>query len=399
MKPGPGPLKQRLRFLFHESVGALGDIGTFVPIAVAMVTLAGLDPATILVTAGLANIWGGVTFGIPIAVQPMKAIGAFLLAGRLDGQQVMAAGLCAAVAMLLVGWLGLAERVSRRLPTEVIRALQFTIAAELLRRGVGLAVGPSLSWPGYLSWVVAGAGAVLLYRMRRRLEWPAIGLLATGLLVAAWRQPGLVSLPRVTLWRPQFVPLGLQAWSGAWRASVAQIPLTFLNSVLAVSALARQLFPHRADRIGPSRLATSVGVLNLLICPLGAMPVCHGSGGLAGQYRLGARTGLSVILLGSVKFLLGFFFGGTTLAWMRAFPESIVGVFLVIAGWSLAETSKAWRSPRQLFALVVMVTVYHAMNMPVAAFGLGWLAWIGFRRWEQWLREWGRTGEGYESTR
>lgn len=368
-------------FLFREAVGALGDIGTFVPIAVAMVTLGGLDAGTILVTAGLANIWSGAAFGIPIAVQPMKAIGAFLLAGRLDGQQVLAAGLCTAAAMLVIGWLDLADSVSRLAPREVIRALQFTIAAELLRRGLALSTGWNPQAPDHLNWLAAGAGLFLLYRLRKRLEWPALGLLAAGLLVAARRQPALLALPRPALWRPRLMPLYASGWSGAWRAAVAQIPLTFLNSVLAVTALAHQLFPRRAHRIGPSRLATSVGIMNLLICPLGGMPVCHGSGGLAGQYRLGARTGLSVILLGSAKFVLGFFFGETALGWMRALPESVVGLFLVIAGWSLAETSRAWKGPRQWTVLLVMMTVYHVMNMPVAAFGLGWLVWIGSDRW------------------
>jgi hypothetical protein len=57
-------------FLLREAAGALGDLGTFVPLAVGMVQIAGIDAGTLLVTAGLANVYGGFAFRIPMAVQP-----------------------------------------------------------------------------------------------------------------------------------------------------------------------------------------------------------------------------------------------------------------------------------------------------------------------------------------
>jgi hypothetical protein len=33
--------------------------------------------------------------------------------------------------------------------------------------------------------------------------------------------------------------------------------------------------------------------MNLVLCWLGAMPMCHGAGGLSGQYLFGARGGTS----------------------------------------------------------------------------------------------------------
>src|SRR3712207_8572781 len=42
------------------------------------------------------------------------------------------------------------------------------------------------------------------------------------------------------------------------------------------------------------------GAMNLLLAPLGAMPMCHGAGGVAAQHRFGARTGLAPVLLGVV---------------------------------------------------------------------------------------------------
>jgi hypothetical protein len=65
------------------------------------------------------------------------------------------------------------------------------------------------------------------------------------------------------------------------RAGLAQLPLTTLNSVVAVCQLSSDLFPLRPARL--VLVASSVGAMNLVGAWFGAMPCCHGAGGLAGQ--------------------------------------------------------------------------------------------------------------------
>ena len=48
----------------------------------------------------------------------------------------------------------------------------------------------------------------------------------------------------------------------------------------------------------PRRFALSSGFGNLVLAPLGALPMCHGAGGLAAHYRFGARSGTAPLLLG-----------------------------------------------------------------------------------------------------
>ncbi|KAJ1339742.1 hypothetical protein BSLG_005648 [Batrachochytrium salamandrivorans] len=87
---------------------------------------------------------------------------------------------------------------------------------------------------------------------------------------------------------------------GILKAGIGQLPLTLLNSVIAVSKLADDLYPNKAKPVAPvSSIAIFVGVMNLTGGWFGSTPYCHGSGGLAAQYRFGARTGTSVILLAS----------------------------------------------------------------------------------------------------
>lgn len=162
-----------------------------------------------------------------------------------------------------------------------------------------------------------------------------------------------------------------QDWKvGLLEGAIPQLPLTTLNSVISVCALAHSLYPpkpqprqshHEKDKKVfankneshgnddenevkvtkvPSRkeVAISVGLINLLFCPFGSMPNCHGAGGLAGQHRLGARHGTSVVFLGLGKVLLALFWGRSALTLLDAFPSAVLGVMLAIAGQELATT-------------------------------------------------------------
>jgi hypothetical protein len=375
----------RSRFLLREAGGSLGDLGTFVPLAVGMVQIAGFDAGTLLVTAGLVNIWSGWQFRIPIAVQPMKAVAALAIAGALSGAQAMAAGFFVGVCMLVLGLFGLVRSLARFVPGVVLRGLQLTIASELLLRGAQRAVTdltlrPFSTPDGIVPFAVLAAAILMVWVLRRRLECVPIALLAVAFGLAAWHQPSLLHVPHVEVWRPHWMAFGPRDLDGIWLGGLPQLALTLLNSVLAVAALAGQLYPQQTARVTPTRMALSVGIMNLLVCPLGGMPLCHGSGGLAGQHKLGARSGLSVILLGLAKLTLGLLFGGMAVAWMRAFPQSILGVFLLLAGWSLAEASRAWDTRAATGMSLLMVVTYHCTGLLLPAFAGGWMLWWWVQR-------------------
>lgn len=367
------------RFLLGEAAGALGDLGTFVPIVVGMTQIVGLDAATVLVSAGLMNILTGAAFGIPIPVQPMKAIAALAIAGAMTAPQVGMAGMTAGALMLLMGALGLISWLDRVVPRAPLRGLQMAVAAHLAVAGIRLSLyghqgsGLRAFWgaDGLLLAAVALGLVVVLYR---RPLWMALGLVALGLAGALLKEPSLLQGVRVTLWRPAWVLWDSSALSGIWLGGLPQIPLTLLNSVLAVSVLAGHLFPDSRRATRPARIAISVGLMNLLACPLGGMPVCHGSGGLAGQHRFGARTGTSMVMLGSAKLLVGLLLGGVALAWMRAFPSSVLGVFLVVAGAALARASCCWTTRQSLVVAAVTVAVHLASGLLLLGFAAGWAA-------------------------
>ena len=55
-----------------EISGSLGDLGTLLPLMIALAVNDSISLSTTLFFSGLWNILTGVVFGIPLPVQPMK---------------------------------------------------------------------------------------------------------------------------------------------------------------------------------------------------------------------------------------------------------------------------------------------------------------------------------------
>lgn len=143
------------------------------------------------------------------------------------------------------------------------------------------------------------------------------------------------------LWRPSFVVPGADTFlHSALAAGVGQLPLTTLNSIVAVVHLSSDLLPS-VPAPSVTQMGVSVAVMNVVGCWFGAMPACHGSGGLAGQYRFGARSGSSVVILGSVKLITGLFVGDGLVVVLAKFPKSLLGVMVIAAGVELAKVGES----------------------------------------------------------
>ncbi len=380
--PALAPGEARLRFDRAEAAGALGDLGTFIPLLVGMVNRCGLQLGPALFFAGLMNVVTGLAFGIPMPVQPMKAIATVAIAEGLNESQIIAAGIATGVMVLLLALTGCVDRLQRAIPRSVVRGLQLSLGLKLIELGFRKVVETNI-WIGYdsIGLGVLCAALVLLLYFSPRVP-AALVVFCIGLAALVLAHPSLPA--RIGLGAPWHLPqlTDPHTWSrGVWMGAVPQLPLTVLNSVVAVCALSADLFPRRAA--APRRVAISVALMNLVCCPLGAMPMCHGAGGLAGQYRFGARTGGSVVLLGAVKILLALLLGGCLLAWLQAYPQSVLGVLLLFSGLELSLVCRDQTKRADFFVMVLTAGACLALNA-AAGFLVGWvlaaaLTWALFR--------------------
>ncbi len=362
---------QGFRYNLQEISGSLGDLGTFIPLLVGMVNVCGLEVASALIFAGVFNIITGIAFGIPMAVQPMKAIGTIAIAEGLTPDQIYAAGIVTGAIIFLLGITNLIELLNRIIPFSVVRGLQMGLGLRLLIDGIGMVKGTNryLDYDSITVGIIMCALLVLILFFFERVPG-ALVVFTMGLCLLFAKSPDLmysfkpgVSIPSLTF------PSMKDFAEATMKAAIPQIPLTTLNSVIAVCALSGDLFPDKIAK--PRGVATSVGLMNLIGCCFGAMPMCHGAGGLAGQYRFGARTGGSVVMLGVAKLFTGLFFGAWALQLLTQYPKSILGVLLTFAGMELALTTRDVRARTDSFVMLLTAATILALKSTAIGFIVG----------------------------
>lgn len=335
-----------------------------------MVSRCGLQFGPALFFAGLMNLISGLVFRIPMPVQPMKAIAAVAIAEGLNESQILAAGIATSIVVLLLGVSGSIDWLKRIIPKSVVRGLQLALGLKLLTGGVALVAGTQLIGLDSIAMGVFCAALVLLFYFSSRVP-ASLVVFAIGLAALVVANPELIGQTKLGIaWHLPALSNPADWRTGLWRGTLPQIPLTVLNSVIAVCALSTDLFPQRPA--SPRRVATSVAMMNLLTCPFGAMPMCHGAGGLAAQYRFGARTGGSVVMLGIAKMTLGLLFGGSLLIWMQRFPQSVLGVLLLFSGLELALVCRDQHARVDFFVMVLTAGACMATNTAVG-FVLGYV--------------------------
>jgi MFS superfamily sulfate permease-like transporter len=366
------PALRHARLDRHEVAGSLGDTGTFLPLLVGMSAHNGLDFPSALFFAGVFNVVTGLTFSIPMAVQPMKAIAAVALTEGLTVNQILAAGASVSLVILILGLTGLIGWVNRAVPKSVVRGLQLALGLSLLMKGLQMIAGTGrvVGLDSYLTGAVA-ALLILGLLFSRRVP-SALILFGGGAVLAVWAQPDIL---RSVTWGASVLhwnPLDRQDFTSSFfRATLPQIPLTALNSVIAVCALSTDLFPDRPAT--PKRVAISVGAMNLVSAWFGGMPMCHGAGGLAGQYRFGARTNGSILFLGASLMLVSVSVGSSLLALCRSFPASILGVMLAFSGLELALVTRDQSDRTSAFTMLLTAGACLALNNV----GIGFLVGLG----------------------
>jgi MFS superfamily sulfate permease-like transporter len=300
-----------LEFSFSEFAGALGDSVTVFPVVVAIAVLTELSLVHLLLGFAVFQIVWGLYYGLPVSVEPMKALAALVIAGALTAGELAVAGLLAGVVLLAIGWTGMLGRIERYVGQPVIRGVQVAVALILLETGV------QLSLNGLTLALIATSIAVVVivtgYQRASALIVLCVGTIFT-IVQTGFPAP---QLPTLAVTFPS-----LASVSGAMlEGTIVQLAMTVGNAAVATSLLLSDYYD--AD-VPADDLATSMGVMNLAAIPLGAMPMCHGSGGVAGKYAFGARTAGSNLILGLIYAVAAVLAVGV----VAAFPLEMLGVVL-----------------------------------------------------------------------
>ncbi|KRT66733.1 MAG: sulfate transporter [Candidatus Dadabacteria bacterium CSP1-2] len=353
-----------LRFNRNEISGSLGDMGTFIPLLVGMVSINGLNIASALFFSGLFNTITGIFFGIPMAVQPMKAIATVAISEGLTKNEILSAGIITGLVIFLFGITKVIEFFNRIIPLSVVRGLQLGLGLQLIMKGFSMVLSTErfFGYDSIFVGILTGVFVLILFFSRKIPG--ALVIFLFGLIMLFLESPEFISGLKPGFYIPSFVNLSRDDFViGTLKGAIPQVPLTTLNSVIAVCALSRDLFPKKGA--GTREVSISVGLMNLIGCWFGAMPMCHGAGGLAGQYRFGARTGGSVVFLGLVKILLGVFLGGAAFTILASYPVSILGVLLLFSGIELSLVARDVRTRTDYFIMIITTAAIISLSTAI----------------------------------
>jgi len=291
---------RNLSFGIHGLAGSAGDYGTILPLVLAVSAVAGLSLGYILLFFGLWFIITGFYYQIPVPIEPMKVIAVVAIAENMNAGQIAAAGLILGLLFFALGygkWLDLLEKY---IPRSVIRGIQLGLALLLLRTSVGFMTGDLLI---FVLGLALMAGMYAVTRMTGFPDLSAVMLIAVafclGVILHGFPAMALLPLPHLVLPTPADIPVALGT------LVIPQALLTITNAILATSLLTKDLF---GQEVRPARLSRTIGLMNLTSIPFGGFPMCHGAGGMAGQYRFGARTGGANVYAGVFFLLLAFLF-------------------------------------------------------------------------------------------
>jgi MFS superfamily sulfate permease-like transporter len=356
--------------LLGEFSGAFGDLGTFLPLVLGAVTVAGLSAAGVLFGFGVAFVGAGLFYGLPMPVQPMKAIAAVILTGGLDAGQVAAAGVLTGIVLLVLGATGAMARIARLIPQSVTAGLQLGLGLSMGLLGLKLAI--ETPWLG-------GVALLLLVLLMRLPRWPAAPTMLFAIVLVGWAA-GVVETPPAPAFDLTFPPFVLPSFSDLWHALIVavvpQMPLTLTNAVIITAALAHDLFPA-ARRVSERSLCLSAGLANLALAPLGAMPMCHGAGGLQAQYRFGARTGAAPIFLGIILLVLALGFAGWAGDLFAFVPPAAVGALLLVAGTDLAISKRLFDARPDCWPAIGITAAATLLVNPAVGLVCGWFVEFG----------------------
>ena len=251
--------------------------------------------------------------------------------------EVICSGLITSTTIFILGITRTIKIFNKIIPKDLISGMQLGLGLNMIKKGVYL-ISDTNTWialDSYTTAIIIGIFSLFLFKLKRAPV--ALILFIVGIIFAIIN----IVNNKLTI---EFIPLFPPIWIGSSltkedffngfiKGALPQLPLTTLNSIISVADLAKELFPNNY----PSEISisTSIGFMNIVGCLFGGMPMCHGAGGLAGQYKFGARGGLSILILGIGKILLAIIFGLSLITILERFPDTILGILIIFSGVEL----------------------------------------------------------------
>ena len=205
-------------FSLAEFSGSLADLGVMLPLILALISLNGMDAASVFFGVGIAYVLTALVYRLPIPVQPLKSVSAVALGLGLAPVVIVAGAIWNSIAFLAMGAAGLDRWVRVAFPKPVVRGIQLGLAWLLYKSAWSLVTKVPAGWQGGFAlsssqtvawlWALVGGAAMflLMFSVLRR-DFAALGVFIFGVGISMFH----LGLPAMSwhLTLPRAAVLGL----------------------------------------------------------------------------------------------------------------------------------------------------------------------------------------------
>lgn len=259
-------------FNLSELAGAFGDFGTIIPLVLAVALVTTMNVGYMLLFFGIWFLITGWYYGLPIPIEPMKAIAVIVIAEKLSAGEIAAAGIILGFLFLLLSYGPLLLWLEKVIPESVVRGIQLGLALILIKTSIGYITGDPI-------FAAIGIAIILVFLIicTRCPLIPDLSALviigvgvSIGIIIHGFPAMHILAFPSLV------IPAPVDYLNSMYSLVPSQALLTVTNAILATILLTKDLF--KVD-VPAARLSRTIGLMNLTSVPFGGFPMCHGGPG------------------------------------------------------------------------------------------------------------------------
>jgi sulfate permease, SulP family len=362
--------KIRNKFGLSEWSGAVGDLGTLLPLAFTLVAFNGFEVSRLFLLWGIAYLAAGYYFKVPVSVQPLKAMTVIAISLGLSVEFLAGTAFFYGLLLIILSASGVIKWLQKWFSVSLIRGIQLGIGLILAHKAIQLIFqkgfllsDTNISKETNLVFFLVLFVLIWIFQFKKRfplaliliaIRIPLFGILHGS---AANQSDGQI----LALVIPDFKILG----DALILLIIPQLPLTLGNAMFAASDACHDFWKDQAERVTPLKLGYSIGIMDTFIGLLGGFPMCHGAGGIAAHKQFGGKTGGTSIIMGSILIIFAVISPLSHLLFLIPVPL-LAAMLLFDSGRMILLLRKSTTYMQLIIAVMVGLVSFATRNLSIA---------------------------------
>ncbi len=348
-------------FTRTEWSGSIGDLGTILPLAFALIVVNGFAPERLFLLWGIVYIATGFIFKVPVSVQPLKAMSVIAIAQGLSPEFLSTTAFFYGLLFILISVSGVLRWLEKWFSQALVGGIQAGIGLILAHKAILLVLDNGLflsTLPENLILNFAlffGVVSLLAFLQYKQQNLISFLIIVTSISVISFIPTQTITIHQTMNPVGFYLPQVRFLLDATILLMIPQLPLTLGNAVFAASDSCHRLWGPQAVRVSAPRLGFSIGIFNTFIGLFGGFPMCHGSGGMAAHAQFGGKTGGTTIIMGGFFLVLAFVPALSTLIF--SIPVALLAAMLFLGAWRMVSVSNLFKFSNEMITIAIVALI------------------------------------------